>query len=426
MFWLILIGAVAFLASGAALAYVVGASAVLTFLAVDKVRFLAVLPQRIFSQLDVFALMAMSLFILTGEIMNRMGLTRMLVDFSMTLVGRFKGGLGHVNILTSVFFAGVSGSAVADAAALSNTLVPAMREQGYTNRYAGAITAASAIIGPIIPPSIILIFYGALMQVSIGGLFAAGIIPGLVLAAALIAANAFIANKYNHPGGKASDIPPFWPTARRAVPALSLPLIILGGIVFGVVTPTEAAGLAVVAAVGAGFIYGEMSGTALYQSFERTAILTGSIFLVMSAGACAAWIGALEQWPQRIAETVVAWGLTGVSFVLVVNVVFLIAGMFMDLPMALALLVPLFGPACIAQGVNPIHLGIILCLNLTMGLATPPLGGCLTVVSTISGEPYWSLARATIPLMLVEVVVLVLITLVPGVSLFLPKFFGFL
>lgn len=426
MIWLILIGAVAFLASGAALAYVVGASAVLTFLAVDKVRFLAVLPQRIFSQLDVFALMAMSLFILTGEIMNRMGLTRVLVDFSMTLVGRFKGGLGHVNVLTSVFFAGVSGSAVADAAALSNTLVPAMREQGYTNRYAGAITAASAIIGPIIPPSIILIFYGALMQVSIGGLFAAGIIPGLVLAAALIAANAFIANKYNHPGGKESDIPPFWPTARRAVPALSLPVIILGGIVFGVVTPTEAAGLAVVAAVGAGFIYGQMSGAALYESFERTAILTGSIFLVMSAGACAAWIGALEQWPQRIAETVVAWGLTGVSFVLVVNVVFLIAGMFMDLPMALALLVPLFGPACIAQGVNPIHLGIILCLNLTMGLATPPLGGCLTVVSTISGEPYWSLARATIPLMLVEVVVLVMITLIPDISLFLPRFFGFI
>ena len=262
MIWLILIGAVAFLASGAALAYVVGASAVLTFLAVDKVRFLAVLPQRIFSQLDVFALMAMSLFILTGEIMNRMGLTRVLVDFSMTLVGRFKGGLGHVNVLTSVFFAGVSGSAVADAAALSNTLVPAMREQGYTNRYAGAITAASAIIGPIIPPSIILIFYGALMQVSIGGLFAAGIIPGLVLAAALIAANAFIANKYNHPrrqgvghsalladgpAGRAGSVPAGDHSRRHR---------------FRRGHPDRGGRLAVVAAVGAGFIYGQMSAAA--------------------------------------------------------------------------------------------------------------------------------------------------------------------
>ncbi len=148
-----------------------GAAAVLSFIASDNVRYLAVLPQRIFSALDVFALMAMVLFIMTGEVMNRTGVTRYLIDFSMSLVGRFKGGLGHVNILTSIFFAGVSGSAVADAAALSNTLVPAMREQGYSNRYAGAVTAASSVIGPIIPPSIILIFYGAWMQVSIGGLF---------------------------------------------------------------------------------------------------------------------------------------------------------------------------------------------------------------------------------------------------------------
>lgn len=159
MVWIVAVLFALFLISGAALAYVVGAAAVLSFIASDNVRYLAVLPQRIFSALDVFALMAMVLFIMTGEVMNRTGVTRYLIDFSMSLVGRFKGGLGHVNILTSIFFAGVSGSAVADAAALSNTLVPAMREQGYTNCYAGAVTAASSVIGPIIPPSIILIFY---------------------------------------------------------------------------------------------------------------------------------------------------------------------------------------------------------------------------------------------------------------------------
>lgn len=425
MIWLVIIPAVLFLLSGAALAYVIGAAGVLAFIATENVRYLAILPQRIFSQLDVFALMAMVLFIMTGEVMNRTGVTRHLVDFSMCLVGRLKGGLGHVNIMTSIFFAGVSGSAVADAAALSNTLVPAMKEQGYSNRYAGAVTAASSIIGPIIPPSIILIFYGALMQTSIGALFAAGIIPGLLLGAALMVANGIFAHRHNHPGGKGTQVPRLLPTAKLAAPALLLPVIILGGIVFGVVTPTEAGALAVAAALGAGWFYGGVTPKTVYVCLERTAVLTGSIFMVMSAAAIAAWIGSLEQWPQQIAKMVTEAGLTGTQFLLIVNCFFLVAGMFMDVPMALALLVPLFGPACLAQGVDPTHLGIILCLNLTMGLITPPLGGCLIIVSTISGENYWSLARATLPFIIVEVAVLLIITLFPSISLFLPRLFGF-
>ncbi|HEA66588.1 MAG TPA: TRAP transporter large permease [Desulfobacterales bacterium] len=412
--------------TGAALAYVVGAAAVLTFIASDNARYLAVLPQRIFSQLDIFALMAMALFIMTGEVMNRTGVTRHLIDFSMSIVGRFKGGLGHVNILTSIFFAGISGSAVADAAALSNTLVPAMREQGYTNQYAGAITAASSVIGPIIPPSIILIFYGAWMQVSIGGLFAAGIFPGFLLGAALMLANAVFAHRHGHPGGRGTPVPAFWSSLLKSVPALMLPTIILGGIVFGIATPTEAAGVAVAAALLAGFFYGGVSFKVIWQCFERSAILVGSIFMILAAAACAAYIGSLEQWPQRIAELAIETGLTGTSFLLLINLIFLIAGMFMDIPMALALLVPLFGPAAVAQGVHPIHLGIILCLNLTMGLITPPLGGCLIVVSAISGVNYWTLAKATLPFILVEIVVLLVITLVPSLSLYLPRILGFL
>jgi tripartite ATP-independent transporter DctM subunit len=422
--WLVVIFSILFLIAGAALAYVVGAAAVLTFIASDNTRYLAILPQRIFSQLDVFALMAMVLFIMTGEVMNRTGVTRYLINFSMSIVGRFKGGLGHVNILTSIFFAGVSGSAVADAAALSNTLVPAMREQGYTNKYAGAVTAASSVIGPIIPPSIILIFYGAWMQVSIGGLFAAGILPGLLLGVLLLLANGFFAHRQGHPGGRGTDIPPFWPSLLKSLPALMLPTIILGGIVFGIATPTEAAGVAVAAALVAGFFYGGVSPRVIWQCFERSAILSGSIFMILAAAACAAYIGSLEQWPQHIAELAIETGLTGISFLLLVNVIFLIAGMFMDVPMALALLVPLFGPAAVAQGINPIHLGIILCLNLTMGLITPPLGGCLIVVSAISGENYWTLAKATLPFILVEILTLLIITLFPPLSLYLPGLLG--
>lgn len=421
MVWLVVIPSVLFLIAGSGLAYVFGSAAVLSFIAVGKSQFLAILPQRIFSQLDVFALMAMVLFMLVGEIMGRMRVTNYLIDFSMCLVGRFKGGLGHVNIMTSVFFAGVSGSAVADAAALSNVLVPAMRDQGYTNRYAGAVTAASSIIGPIIPPSIILIFYGAWMQTSIGGLFAAGILPGLILAASLMVANAVIAHRHHHPGGRKEDVPPFWGTMRRALPALVLPLIILGGIVLGVATPTEAAGVAVVAALAAGAYYGGLSIKSLYMSLERTVVLTGSIFMVIAAASCVGYVGSLQQWPQQIARLASESGLIGIKFLLLVNLIFLIAGMFMDIPMALALLVPLFGPACLAQGIHPIHLGIVLCLNLTMGLITPPIGACLIVVAAVTGENYWSLAKAMVPFILVEILVLLFIILAPDVSLFLPR-----
>jgi tripartite ATP-independent transporter DctM subunit len=417
--------AILFLVAGTALAYVVGASAVLAFIASDNIRYLAVLPQRVFSQLDVFALMAMALFILAGEFMNRTGVTTYLVEFSMSLVGRFKGGLGHVNILTSVFFAGVSGSAVADAAALGNTLIPAMRKKGYSPAYSAAVTAASSIIGPIIPPSIILIFYGALMQVSVGGLFAAGLVPGLFLAVALMVLNTIFAHRHNHPGGRSDPLPPVLPSLVKAGPALIIPVIILGGIVFGVVTPTEAAGLAVVCALGAGLFYGGINRRNLLDGFLQAATLNGSIFIILTAAACFGWIASLEQWPQKIGSIVTESGLTGVGFLLAINAFFLLAGMFMDVPMALALLVPLFGPVAMNQGLNPIHFGIVVCLNLTIGMVTPPIGACLIVVSAISRRSYLEVARATLPFVCVEVIVLLIITVFPDICLFVPRLLGF-
>jgi tripartite ATP-independent transporter DctM subunit len=413
------------MAAGTPLAYVVGASSVLGFVAAEMTRYLAVLPQRVFSQIDVFALMAMCLFITTGEIMNRTGVTKALVDFAMCLVGRFRGGLGYVNVLTSVFFAGISGSATADAAALSNTLVPAMLQKGYPRSYAAALTVAGAMIGPIIPPSIILIFYGALMQVSIGGLLAAGILPGLLLGVSLMIANWYFARRHHHPGGRHETVPRFFPALFQAGPALMLPVIIVGGIVLGVVTPTEAAALAVVASIAAGMFYGGVNVRIVVLSLKRTAILSGSIFIIMAAAACAAWIGALQEWPQALASLVNRFELSGLSLLLVVNLVFVIAGTIMEPPMCLALLVPLLGPPCVAQGVDPIHLGIVLCLNMTLGLASPPVGGTLVVVSAITGENFWSLCVAVLPFLLVETIVLLVLILVPEISLVIPRYFGF-
>lgn len=424
MAWWPLIVVVLVVASGAAIAYAIGAGAVLAYVATDRPQYLAIIPQRIFAQLDVFALLAMPLFILTGEIMNRSGITRVLIDFSMSLMGRLKGGLGHVNILTSVFFAGISGSAVADAAALSNTLVPAMRERGYTATYAGAVTAASAIIGPIIPPSIILIIYGALMQTSVAALFIAGIVPGLLLAAALFALNAWIARRDDHPGGRGEVIPPLLPSFVRALPALSLPVIILGGIVFGLTTPTEASAVAVLAAIAAGWLYKGISLSMLREALERAAMLTGAIFMILSAVAVLGYLAGLLGWPDTLAGWVKGAGLSGIEYLLMINVIFLVAGMIFDIPVALTLLVPILAPAALAQGVDPVHLGIVLCFNLCIGLITPPLGGCLIVVSTVSKVGYWQLARAIMPFIIVEIIVLLILVLSPEIVLFLPRLAG--
>ncbi|MBT5917302.1 MAG: TRAP transporter large permease subunit, partial [Alphaproteobacteria bacterium] len=304
MGWFILGAGFVFLMCGTAIAYVIGASSILTYVLNDQARYLAIIPQRIFAQIDVFALMAMPLFILTGDIMNRSGITRVMIDFSMALVGRMKGGLGHVNILTSVFFAGISGSAVADSAALSNTLVPAMVEKGYDKTYAAAITAASSIIGPIIPPSIILIVYGALMQTSVAALFIAGVIPGLLLAFALFGVNFFFAHRDDHPGGKTEVVPKLWPSFVKAAPALTLPIIIVGGIVVGLTTPTEAAAVAVVTATIVGRLYGGINFEVLWGAVQNTARLTGSIFMILSAVATLGYIAGLMQWPQMLADLV--------------------------------------------------------------------------------------------------------------------------
>lgn len=412
------------LLSGAAIAYVIGAGAVLTFIATGNANFMAVLPQRLFSQLDVFAFLAMPLFILAGDLMNRGGLAAALIDFSMSLLGRLKGGLGHVNVLTSVFFAGVSGSAVSDAAALGNALVPEMRRRGYPLDYAAAITGASSIIGPIIPPSSILIFYGALMDTSVTALFAAGILPGLLLAAVLMAMNAFFAWRDDHPGGSDQDVPPIGRSFLRALPAMTLPVIILGGTLFGVMTPAEAAGVAVLAALAVGLGSGGLSRADIRASLSRTAVLLGALFIILCAISTFSYIAALEQWPQAIADTVTSWGLGPLQYLMLVNVVFLLAGMAMDVKAAVALFAPIFVPVALAMGIDPVHLGIVICFNITTGLLSPPLGGVLLILATTVGMNYWRLIRATLPFFLAEVALLIVITFVPEISLTLPRALG--
>lgn len=423
--WVVALVFAALLVSGTAFAYLMGAVSVVSFIAADKAQYLSILPQRIFAQLDVFAFMAMPLFILTAEIMSRAGVTRSLIDFALSLVGRFRGGLGHVNILTSVFFAGISGSAVADAAALSRTFVPAMAERGYDKVYAGAITAASSMIGPIIPPSIIMIIYGGLTGASVAALFVAGVIPGLLLAASLMALNAIIAHWRGHPGGEGADIPAFWPSLLRAAPALCLPVVILGSLVFGFATPTEGSAIAVLCALVAGRFYDGLSWRMLIDAVEATAKLTGTIFIILAAISVLGYLAGQMGWSQALASWVESFGLSGARYLFFLLAVFLVAGMFMDTPVALSLLVPLFAPQALAQGIDPVHLGIVLSFNLCIGLITPPLGKCLVVVSALTGVNYWRLALATLPFVAVQVLLLAALAYWSELSLALPRFFGF-
>lgn len=421
---LITILSAALLFGGGVLAHLIGAASILSFVAADRVRFLAAVPQRIIAQIDLFSIMSMPLFILAGEIMNRAGITRALLGFAIALMARLKGGLGHVNILTSVFFAGISGSAIADAASISNTLVPAMQRSGYPLVFAAGITAAASVIGPIIPPSIIMIFYGSLTETSVAAMFLGGIVPGLLIAVALFAMNAWIARRDDHPAGEKASLAEIRRSFVTALPALVIPAVILGGIVFGIMTPTEAAAIAVVCAIVAGMIYREMSLSVLLASARRTAVISGSIFILLSGVAIFSYLAGMEKLPARMAEMFLGLGFTGWKYLLLLNAIFLVAGMFLEVPVALALLVPLLVPPAIQMGMNPVHIGIVIVVNLTIGLVTPPFGAALLVVSAVSRAPYWAVARAAMPFVFAELAVLLLLTFAPDLVLVLPRLAG--
>jgi tripartite ATP-independent transporter DctM subunit len=315
--------------------------------------------------------------------------------------------------------------------------VPEMTKRGYPPEYATALTAASSVLGPLIPPSVVMIFYGALMNVSVAALFAGGILPGLLVASGLFAYNAYAARRYNLPGGRDTEMPPVGTTLVKALPALCVPMVMLGGIVFGLVTPTEAAALAVVIAIVTGAAYAFMqpgrTKRAAMRDFlghinaalERSALLTGAIFVILFAAAIFGYLVAIQNLPQQIASIIDALGISGVGYLLLITVFFLIIGTFMDNMMAMVLLVPLLIPAASAGGADPVHVGVVVCLNLTIGLVSPPVGGVLMVVSAMSGVSYLRLARAILPLFLVLVATLVVLVLVPEITLYIPRQAGF-
>ncbi len=389
---------------------------------------LSLMAQRIFTGIDSFPLMAVPFFVLAGELMNQGGTTRRLIDFANVLVGRIPGGLAHTNIVASMFFGGISGSAVADAAAMGTILVPGMVRKGYEPGFSAAVTAASSTVGPIIPPSIFMVIMGVTTGLSIGGLFAAGIIPGLMLGFTMMGLSYFMAIRYNFPREtEPVGIRRIGREFLSAGPALLAPLIILGGILGGVFTATEAAAVAVLYAFFLGMVvYRELSLRKLADIFVQSGTTTAVLLLIIGMANIFAWVLTAEQIPTRIAQAMLSITDNRYLILLFINVLLIFIGMFLEGGAAIIILAPTLLAVANTVGIIPLHFGLVMVLNIVVGLLTPPLGVCLFVVSGVTGLDLALIIRSVLPFLAVEFAVLMLITYLPSIILFIPNLLGYM
>jgi TRAP-type C4-dicarboxylate transport system permease large subunit len=460
-------------------------------------RDVALLYRNVYNGMDSFPLMALPFFVLAGELMNRGGITMRLVEFSQALMGHLRGGLAHVNILSSILFAGLSGSAVADTSALGSTLIPAMEKNGYSRKFAAAVTAASSVIGPIIPPSGIMIIYAYVMGESVAALFLAGIVPGILVGLGLMVVVRLMADRYDLPkaerivrpnqtispleswvsfallranlagvmvvvvnlvkavvawsGGSALTVngwivfvimlplahlilvwmrtqvsSDFRVICKKAVAPLQTPIIILGGILIGVFTPTEASAIAVAYALLIAFgVLHSLKLSDLPGVLARAALSSASVLLLVGAAVAFKTVVSLSHAPEQLTYFILSITQNPLLLLFLINVLLFIVGMFLDAGPAIIILGPILSPIFVDLGVHPVHFAIIMSVNLTVGLATPPMGLVLFVASAVSGEKVETISRAILPFLLVEVVVIFLITYIPAISMTIPRLTGF-
>lgn len=386
-----------------------------------------VVVQSMFGSMDSFPLMAIPFFILAAEIMSGGAMTDILLKFAARLVGNRRGGLGHANMLTSVIFSGISGSALADAAGPGAMLIRMMKKAGYSESYAAALTACSAIVGPVIPPSIIMIVYALTdTSVTISGLFMAGIVPGLLISVAIASVNHVISLRRNYRSAIESDGVSIWHLFMKSVPALLLPVIILGGIHSGIFTPTEASAAAVLYALIVGhFVYRTLHLSMLPGMIFRTVLMTASIMLILGGSAVFAWVLTISQIPQEVAAWIAGFDLTPLTLLLAINILLLLVGIFIEPLPGIMITVPIISPMAQAAGIEPLQLAIICIVNLTIGMVTPPVGSLLFVTSSVSGVKMGPLTREAMPMFAALMLVLGLLTYFPGLSTWLPGLMGY-
>ncbi|WP_083194737.1 TRAP transporter large permease [Pararhodobacter sp. CCB-MM2] len=374
-----------------------------------------------------YTLLAVPLFILAADIMNIGSLADRLLRFAQALVGRFKGGLGHVNVVSSVIFSGMSGSAVADAVGMGKIIITMMTKDGkYTPSYAAAITAATATVGPIIPPSIPMVLYALVSEQSVGYLFAAGILPGLFMALMMGVTNAVMARKRGFPTDNSIPLRELPKITWQAIPALMLPVILLGGIYGGVMTPTEAAAVAAAyALVISVVLYRSVSARAFYQALLGSARSTASVGILIAGAMAFNYVITRENVPDTVAAVLDGMNLSAVSFLIAVNVLFLILGCVLEAGALLLIVVPILIPAAQALGIDLVHFGVVLVVNAMLGLITPPYGLLLFIVASITKQPLVPIIKDLTPFILILIASLLFITFSPDFVLFVPRLLGY-
>lgn len=380
--------------------------------------------QRLF---DGFLLLAVPLFITSANIMNAGTISTRLLNFCVAVVGRFRGGLGHVNVMASLIFSGMSGSAVADAAGIGKIIIEMMvKSGGYSRGYAAAITAATATIGPIIPPSIPMVLYALVSNTSIGALFLAGIFPGLVMGAVLMGMNAWMAHRRDFGKEEPTPLRELPRVTRKAFPALLMPIILLTCIYGGVTTPTEAAAIAALyALVLAAFVYRALSFGSLYQIFVDSARSSASVGLVIGASMILTFVVVSEDVPQLISALFEGLDVSPLVFLILVNILVLLLGCVLDATVIILVIVPLFIPTCRALGIDLVHFGVLVVINSMIGLITPPYGILLFVTNAVTGIPLKEIIREIWAFLGILLVALSLLLVFPDLVLWLPRLFGY-
>lgn len=412
---------------GMPIAWTMVVASLVWLVASDQIMFLPVLPERIFQGLDVFVLMAIPLFILAGELINAGRITDRLITFANVIFGWMPGGLAQVNIGASILFSGITGVALGDIAALGKIFIPSMAKNGYSPAYAAAVTASSSIIGPMVPPSLIVVIYGSITGVSIGALFTACIGPGLLIGLSQMIL-VLIQSKRRGLKAIAMDRSPpvVAKSALAALPPLMIPIIILAGILGGAMTPTEAGGVAAFYALLIGvLLYRTINFSNFMTALNQSAHFSAQLLIIVGCGAIFTWVMGMENVPAMVEFAVAKYDIPPIALLLILNVVMLILGMFIDPTASIILFVPILAAAAQAVGVDPVHFGTIAILNLNIGLLTPPLGVCLFAAERIAGCGLRPLLRETLPFLTVSIVALLLVTYVPAISLWLPNVLGF-
>jgi tripartite ATP-independent transporter DctM subunit len=421
---------VALLMLGAPVVFAIAAASMAYFfIEPSAIGMQSVVVHKMFTGMDVFIWLSIPLFVFAGEVMSASNMTERLVGFSHLLVGRLKGGMAYVNVLASMLFGGVSGSAMADIAALGPVELALMRKEGYKDDFAAALTVSSAIQGPIIPPSIPLIMFSSLTNTSVAALFLAGAIPGIMIGVGLMVVVFIMARVHNFPTNPIRNVTiavvakivgeAFW--------SLFMPVIIVGGIISGVFTATEAAAVAVTYALIIGIVaYRNLSLKTIWRILDSSARTTASIYLIVGFASVLTWIIANERIPDTLEQTIRGLDIPFWMLLLMVNLFFLFNGLWISDSVQMVLFAPLFTPILVALGMSPVQFGVIITMNIMIGLMTPPYGLALYLGSAVSGVPLIKLVRATGPMLLSSLVVLMLVTYIPAISLTLPRYFGFI